>query len=97
MRPEDMGFAEPCVHCSSCQWITLQSYENSQFTPDWDQIFQVHDYLTGSWSGVDCRRCGCCWDINDGDPRYGWWHVGQLSRDGAYYRSGHYEKGKRHG
>ena len=103
MRPQDLGFAEPCQRCKShvlelpkrCRYVDigfiLGENDELQTVPGEDR-----SGAEGYTTYFVCRRCGCRWAVFDW-VQIGWVLVEQESADGKYSSSGQFVDGKKHG
>jgi hypothetical protein len=102
MRPQDLGFAEPCQRCIEYVIVGLRTGSQSINTYLQGhgalQSLPVDDMCSheGFYYRYVCSACTCRWVIFEWGS-YGWVNVEQESEDGQYYSKGKYETGKKHG
>jgi hypothetical protein len=102
MRPQDLGFAEPCQRCiehvvvglrtgSQCIDTYLQAQGTLRALPVDDMC--SHE---GFYYRYVCSACTCRWVIYDW-AMFGWVILEQESADGKHLKKANYEEGRKHG
>jgi hypothetical protein len=102
MRPQDLGFADPCQSC--IEYVLLGLRTGSQSINSYLQghgtlqSLPVDDMCSheGFYYRYVCSACTSRWVIFEWGG-YGWVNLEQESADGRYYKKANYEEGRKHG